>query len=56
MNIVEALRALVRPLLALSAWAVILYQVLSGDNIPGELWAIASILTGFYFAERAVKK
>ena len=56
MQIVEIIKALVRPFLATSAWAATLYLIVSGSAVPGELWAIATLLSGFYFGERAVKK
>ena len=56
MKYVEIVRALVRPLLALSGWATFLYIITKTGAVPTELLGVVATLTGFYFAERAAKK
>lgn len=51
----DFIRAMVRPVLALSSWLTILGMAWAGKPVPAELWTIAASLTGFYFGSRGTQ-
>ena len=51
----DFIRALQRPYVIFSGWGVVLAMAWMGRPIPDFLLAFVSTLTGFLFAERAVR-
>ncbi|KKN44446.1 hypothetical protein LCGC14_0692930 [marine sediment metagenome] len=51
-DVKEFIRAMVRPMLALTGWLAILAMVWTGRPVPDQLWLAAVTFTGFYFGTR----
>ncbi len=55
-NVSTFISSLVRPFLAVSAWVAVLFMLVAGRQVPGELWTLSASLTAYYFGERAARK
>ena len=51
----EFIRGMVRPYITVTGWSSILYMAVKGLPIPEFLLAFVSALTGWLFAERALR-
>ena len=51
----EFARALVRPVVTLSGWAVLLVMYYTGTDVPDKFFNLQSGVTLWYFADRTVK-
>lgn len=53
---VEIIRGLVRPLMAVSSWVTILWMALNQQPVPDWLIALAATLSAFYFGDEAARR
>ena len=53
---VEFIRGIVRPFLAVSAWGATIAFLCLGYNIPGEWWTLVGVISTFYFVHRHEEK
>jgi len=52
----EAVRAIVRPFLAIVSWCATIAFLVMGIQIPDAWWAVVSAITTFYFVHRHEEK
>ena len=55
LKVLDFIRGIQRPLLTIGSGGVILFMMLTGKSVPGELWVFFSTVSGFTVAERAIK-
>ena len=53
---IEFIRAVVRPTLAISGWLATIYFLAAGIAIPDAWWAIVAGINVFYFVQRQQEK
>jgi len=53
---IEFIRAVVRPTLAISGWLATIYFLAAGIAIPDAWWAIVAAFSAYYFAARSFEK
>lgn len=55
-GLLELIRGIVRPTLAISAWLATIAFLSRGIPIPDAWWSIVAALTTFYFVQRHEEK
>ena len=55
-DLVEFVKALVRPYIICSSWTVVLMMWFTGEEVPPILLGVASAIAGEYILERAKKR
>jgi hypothetical protein len=53
---IEILRAVVRPFLAISCWAATIAFLAAGMDVPEAWWALVAAVSTFYFVQRHEEK
>lgn len=54
--VIEILRAVVRPFLAISCWAATIAFLSAGMSVPDAWWALVAAVSTFYFVHRHEEK
>lgn len=55
-SLLELIRGIVRPTLAISAWLATIAFLVMGVSIPDAWWSTVATLTTFYFVQRHEEK
>ncbi len=53
---IELIRAIVRPTLAISAWLATIGFLAAGIAVPDAWWALVAAVSTFYFVQRAQER